>query len=425
MFKKPIEICEFHDILVNKVDLITEKLLITKYSKNQIEQSKLKSYRDTLISKIKEIERFNLQNYKNDDSIFGYVLEIENRRSIVKNNFTIILLLTKLNLPEEVIKSLEMSDFKTTIFKNKFILNILEKLLEKNDDNFIIDLSAIEKNIEDSLVIRDSKAEYIDGNDLDFLPKLLNIVFINFENLPQLTIEYFKGSYEPFNFKYLKNLTHLILKQNQIIKLENEVLNGLENLEHLILKNNQIKLLKEKAFSSLLKLKELRLEYNRIEEIENGVFNGLFNLEVLELKYNGIKFLKGDAFNDLINLKSLTLFEKDLSEIDNYLLEGLKIEIFKFKSNQLILLEKNFFNNLTNIKELHLDDYNLSDLKNLNGLKNLEHLIFYSNGINIFKEKVFSSLINLKELRLYNNNDNILSLLLYNLSSFRLYNTQL
>ena len=59
------------------------------------------------------------------------------------------------------------------------ILNILEKLLEKNDGNFIIDLSAFEKNIEDSLVIRDSKAEYIDGSDLDFLPQLLNMSKLN------------------------------------------------------------------------------------------------------------------------------------------------------------------------------------------------------------------------------------------------------
>ncbi|CAF1010129.1 unnamed protein product [Brachionus calyciflorus] len=107
MFKNSREICEFHDNLVNKVDIIIENLMITKYSLYTNEQSKFNSYRNTLISKIKEIELFNLQNYKNDNLIFGFVLEIENRTSINRNTSPIILLLSKLYLPEEVIKCLE------------------------------------------------------------------------------------------------------------------------------------------------------------------------------------------------------------------------------------------------------------------------------------------------------------------------------
>ena len=210
----------------------------------------------------------------------------------------------------------------------------------------------------------------------------------------------------------LKHLEHLILKRNNLDKIER--IENLTNLKILDLSYNHISKLEH--LGSLQSLVELNLEGNNISEINSMV--NLPNLERLFLNYNNLNEIKN--LEMLINLKILNLNQNKVKRINN--LEKLnnltqlnlasnaieKIEGLMNNSKLLSLyLNDNHIKKIegldciTNLKVLNLSNNYIERLENLNHLQNLIKIEISNNKIK--KIEGLNSLVHLQELFLDRN----------------------
>ena len=101
--------------------------------------------------------------------------------------------------------------------------------------------------------------------------------------------------------KYMKKLTSLLIKANNIVTLKKEDFENLSNLEELSLQKNQISSVKNETFKNLKNLKTLILEENRILSLEENSFKGLLKLKYLNLNKN---YLDLNNFENSISKKN-------------------------------------------------------------------------------------------------------------------------
>ncbi|CAF0972174.1 unnamed protein product, partial [Brachionus calyciflorus] len=306
------KLSNFHSNLRLKLDLIIENLLIKK----GVEESKLNSDRQIIISKIQELESLNFENFEIKKFKFGFVLE--NLKSNFNTHSPAILVISNLLPTEETIKFLEgrydyykQASIKEKLsFQEEALLNILTDLLWRNSDKLVKDLTFIEQNIYDFISI-ETCVGFEDKSDLDFLPQLINIskvkqlvfgpkfcntipidFFRKIENLAHLEIRYFRGLLESLNLTHLKNLISLQCSHCKDITIKRESFNGLAKLNNLVIKES----------------KQIQLE--------NDTFNDLVNLEYLSLQNNKLENFESSVIKELKNLKHLNLSENNLTKID-------------------------------------------------------------------------------------------------------------
>nr|XP_034333096.1 leucine-rich repeat-containing protein 3-like [Crassostrea gigas] len=97
------------------------------------------------------------------------------------------------------------------------------------------------------------------------------------------------GTYVDCSYKGLKEVPTgipkdtcwLVLRNNQISRIDNNTFKGLPQLEILLLYSNQITTIDNNAFAGLSQLNKLELSYNRITRIDNNTFAGLSRLNIL------------------------------------------------------------------------------------------------------------------------------------------------
>ncbi|XP_013773472.1 leucine-rich repeat-containing protein 70-like [Limulus polyphemus] len=111
----------------------------------------------------------------------------------------------------------------------------------------------------------------------------------------------------PFNFIGLRSLQLLNLSSNLISELNNETFLGLESLTELFLDHNLLQSIPDSVFTKLRGLKKLDLSMNRISTILQDSFQGLNNLEYLSLRSSKLTFIPSESFHSLKNLLTLDL----------------------------------------------------------------------------------------------------------------------
>lgn len=144
-------------------------------------------------------------------------------------------------------------------------------------------------------------------------------------------------------------IQHLDMSSNRIQTLGENVFNNLNiiNLQKLILRDNDIRRVDVRAFNNLKIVIEIDLTSNKIDRLHPGTFDETQRLRVLLLNNNFIKRLENHLFRNMEFLQ--------------------KVEL---SNNQIHVIEDSAFQNLTGLTTLTLDGNNLTTLKH----STFEHL---------------------------------------------------
>ncbi|KAJ9590721.1 hypothetical protein L9F63_016237 [Diploptera punctata] len=238
--------------------------------------------------------------------------------------------------------------------------------------------------------------------------------FQTMNRLETLTITYNNiFALKPDTFKFLHNLYHLNLKQNFIQYLDAGSMTGLINLRYLDLTDNKIEYLRADIFNDLknnsncdiLKMKaKLDLSKNYISFVEFGVFQYLCSFTHLYLNFKSFENITSHAFVGMTRVTYLTILDIDVETltVSNFLneLSGLlRLHIIK---GYLNVIEAGAFGNLKALKYLDLSQNSIHIIKQgtFKGLQLLEELILDNNDIISLNNSVFQDLQSLETLSL-------------------------
>nr|XP_055023076.1 toll-like receptor 13 [Misgurnus anguillicaudatus] len=164
---------------------------------------------------------------------------------------------------------------------------------------------------------------------LKIVPLDVNLIFQFFSNLSKFDITKQVLRSNDFqslclsNPQLVKQLSIMLLSNNNISKIISHQFMCFKNLEHLELISNNISSIEDFAFSGLEKLKDLDLLGNKLSYIYQNTFSGLYELMVLNLTENPIIQIKSNSFGHLINLHTLLLgdlkFSPNMSQVKLHL----------------------------------------------------------------------------------------------------------
>ena len=198
----------------------------------------------------------------------------------------------------------------------------------------------------------------------------LKVLILRNNKLDYIIKDYFKG---------LNSLAHLDVSYNQVkIIWSDAFFVYTKKLESLILKSNQIHKLND-SLESLSCLKELDLSFNFINSITNKDLNNLTNLDLSSNRLENIDF-------NVTNVKSLkSLILSNISFNSSFFINFemfSKIEILDMSEN--IFIYTSNFKYLINIKKLNLKNTIISDFSFLSYLKLIEEFDYSNSNYALF-----------------------------------------
>ncbi|KAG5677588.1 hypothetical protein PVAND_007337 [Polypedilum vanderplanki] len=209
-------------------------------------------------------------------------------------------------------------------------------------------------------------------SNIQYLPIRVNDIFPNL-------IAYYAQNFEikhlkKENFKSMKNLQFLSLRNNEIGTIDENAFNDVTDLNHLDLAENKIRNLNSKTFKNNLKLEKIHFFANQINSITPEHFNHLIKLKYLDMCRNQLTKIDTSIFNSLVNL-----------------------EVFHFCENKLASLPADIFYNFGNLKGINLAVNQLTTLdeKIFNKNQKLEKVELFSNKISKLDSKIFDNKPNL------------------------------
>ena len=193
------------------------------------------------------------------------------------------------------------------------------------------------------------------------------------------------------DFAGLSGVTELRLMENNITRIDRNMLTGLTSLERLDLTDNPYTspgrrlTLASDAFADVTGLKELKLRFNQMTSMSSQTFSDLTSLEELDLSRNLLTTLNENVFADLDSLEKL-----DLSNVGGPFFTS---------------LPEDLLDGLDNLKELSFGDNEITALPAdiFDGLDSLEKLSFYGNEISELPDDIFDGLDNLERLNMGGN----------------------
>jgi Leucine-rich repeat (LRR) protein len=143
-------------------------------------------------------------------------------------------------------------------------------------------------------------------------------MFIELENIDTLHLgSNVISTVDENAFAGLSNLRNLILSSNKISKLSSLTFGNQVNLVTLDLSYNSISSLNQTGlFAYLRKLTYLGLRYNNMKYVSPTAFSGLNNLQNLALSFNQISCLDKSTFDGLGSLNGLRLQNNSLTTFD-------------------------------------------------------------------------------------------------------------
>jgi Leucine-rich repeat (LRR) protein len=340
------------------------------------------------------------------------------QRSSIQADFPSKEIQFELNKQNSISKQLQLNNKNYPRLPAKSLGNFTFVILDLSRNN----ISEIHFDCFNGIKVEEINLDVNGLSDLDFIQNLPNlkklklnsnkIIFLNsstFSTNKQLTelivsnnqikkidAETFKSSFElkvlrlsgnllssieSGTFSNTKKLTHLYLGENEKLKADlSEFLKGLNNLEEwLSLEKMEIEYISGGSFTNLNKLRNLEINNNRLRMIKKGMFTGLTYLLSLDLDNNKITDIDIDSFKENTNLKMLSL-----------------------RSNNVKSINRGSFNGLGRITHLDLGYQNIKYLESncFQGLDNLNSLVLKSNKIYKISSRAFEGLKQLFELEL-------------------------
>nr|XP_055025179.1 biglycan a [Misgurnus anguillicaudatus]XP_055025180.1 biglycan a [Misgurnus anguillicaudatus] len=204
------------------------------------------------------------------------------------------------------------------------------------------------------------------------------------------------------DFKGLSNLYALVLRNNQISRIDSRAFLHLKRLQKLYISHNLLTSIPKNLPSSLV---ELRIHDNRINRVPALSFSGLHNMHVIEMGRNPLrnsgfepKAFMGVKLNYLrISEAKLTGIPKDLPSslhelhLDNNQIQAIElVDLSQYTqlqrlglgSNEIRHIEPGALSYLTGLRELHLDNNRLPGVPSgLPHMKYLQVVYLHSNNI--------------------------------------------
>ncbi|KAG5667914.1 hypothetical protein PVAND_015879 [Polypedilum vanderplanki] len=164
------------------------------------------------------------------------------------------------------------------------------------------------------LIISDIQSEFLPTGISESFPNLISYV----------TSETTFKSVKKENFRNLKKLETLELKNGQLSRVRRDAFEDLENLVKLNLDNNMIKLISPEHFRELGRLEFLSFNNNEIEELNPRIFRNLLNLKSISAENNKIYSILEGTFESNQNLRNISLKGNSLRFIDEKTFQGLE-----------------------------------------------------------------------------------------------------
>ena len=238
-------------------------------------------------------------------------------------------------------------NLKLALSKAKNLLNITNKILEKENDIWIERLWkwADDNNIDNYHYAKDDPA--FDENYYDY-SEFVGRTLDSYSVLESRYIDYYYDTTSYYfetgvyglsrNYKILEKTDILYLRDKNLIKLPEELFE-LRNLKTLDLGNNKLKKIPN-GLSKLQNLETLILRHNDLEELPEELFE-LKNLKILDLGNNKLKRIS-KGLSKLQNLETLILRHNELEEFPH--------ELVELKNIKVLFLRHNKFDFLTEIQ---------------------------------------------------------------------------
>ncbi|XP_078344386.1 putative glycoprotein hormone G-protein coupled receptor isoform X2 [Oculina patagonica] len=152
----------------------------------------------------------------------------------------------------------------------------------------------------------------------------------------------------------LKNLSIILLDNNEIVSIQDGAFDGLDDLFEINLNHNR--LTKFPSFKAKSPLKKLYLNNNYIKELSRISLNNLPELQLLELDGTDITEIPAYMFNKNKNLLSLSLQKSSLEKIDD--------DAFTDSNLQELFLQETKITSLPAAGLDHLEKLNLEGVEN-------------------------------------------------------------
>ncbi|XP_066295478.1 leucine-rich repeat-containing protein 4-like [Branchiostoma lanceolatum] len=217
------------------------------------------------------------------------VLHRNNFTKLVKDQFSYLPYLTKLDLGQNSITEIQVGAFQG-------LTRLLDLLLHQNQLLLVTpEMFSPLSNLQ-LLRLYGNPIICLDAYTFSTLPLLR---FLDLEQLGTLR------SVSRNVFTGLTSLTYLNFARSNLQTVP--YLQHLTSLEELVLIGNSITILSAKNFAGLTKLKRLNMSKNRLLEIEQGTFDDLTTLQELDLSYNNLSGLPYGLFSNMAALQSLRL----------------------------------------------------------------------------------------------------------------------
>uniref|UniRef100_A0A182IYD1 Ig-like domain-containing protein n=1 Tax=Anopheles atroparvus TaxID=41427 RepID=A0A182IYD1_ANOAO len=224
------------------------------------------------------------------------------------------------------------------------------------------------------LLVNNNEIESIDVEALAGLPAL------KFLDLSRNAIR--EVQYTSFPVKNI--LQYVNLNFNKLTLLAKGTFDRLQTLKRLEISSNALEEVQSLTFQNLNQLKSLKLNNNRIPALMDGVFHGLIAIGTLELNNNSITSIRKGGFFNLTSLTNLALARNRITEIEQSGWEFTpKLTKLDLSYNRLESLDRYTFEELSSLQTLNLQGNRISAIGEgtFNETKSLEMLFLNENRI--------------------------------------------
>lgn len=213
------------------------------------------------------------------------------------------------------------------------------------------------------------------NNNLQYINSLIftNLVQIKYIDLSNNSIKYVT------KMPKLYNLTEIILSNNNIKKFNN-VTNNVVNLQSLVISENKISSINIKNS----RLINLDISFNRLNIIKKYTFENTMNLVNLNISNNLIKLIDEYAFINNLKLRILNISSNRINTFGNVILLYLQnLEILNISFNNIDFISSNIIT-LNKLKMLYINNTKIIEITNLNKFNNLKFVYLFNNIENIY-----------------------------------------
>ncbi|CAF1020047.1 unnamed protein product [Brachionus calyciflorus] len=404
---KKQDILDYYDDLLNKIDTQSEKIL-SKQGLSEDGRSTINQERSKIMSKIKHIEKINLDSFYFQPFCFFVPNEkiltnkIAHRTKYeFKNEIGKLIILNNQidsDLAEKISNFINHGkipdDFYFDSFKDVLEFTVTNKLIENNFNNLIIDLSNSDLNILKQLELDDYTKRFkrIRLENINFLETLINI-----RSVECLKTTISKMYPFPNFFGYFPCLKNLEIYDANLEFIPSNAFSNLLELETLLIHESRVRSIEKDAFSGLKSLKKLDLRYGRdAETLDNDIFKDLINLEELFIESFDVSIIEQNAFKNLKKLQTLFLSKNKIEQMTLNGLTSLK-HFYLIGERNKFEYNSNFFKYCPNLTVIYLENSFKSQLPAdiFNSLQCLKYLEFGGTNSNI---KILTNLDFLKPL---------------------------